>query len=99
MTKEPCPRALRYGAPATGFLGGLPLGNGTLGALLDGGLPAETITINHDTLWSGTPGYRDNRAAASRLPAIRAGAAAARPRRDPGPHAIPAEGRRGILPR
>jgi alpha-L-fucosidase 2 len=76
MTKEPCARALRYGAPAAGFLDRLPLGNGTLGALLDGGLPAETIMINHDTLWSGIPGYRDNRAAAPRLPAIRRAAAA-----------------------
>jgi alpha-L-fucosidase 2 len=76
MTREPCARALRYGAPATRFLDSLPLGNGTLGALLDGGLPAETITINHDTLWSGMPGYRDNRAAAPRLPAIRRAAAA-----------------------
>jgi alpha-L-fucosidase 2 len=76
MTEEPCARVLRYAAPATGFLDSLPLGNGTLGALLDGGLPAETITINHDTLWSGMPGYRDNRAAAARLPAIRRAAAA-----------------------
>jgi alpha-L-fucosidase 2 len=76
MTEEPRARFLRYGAPATGFLDSLPLGNGTLGALIDGGLPAETITINHDTLWSGRPGYRDNRAAAARLPAIRRAAAA-----------------------
>jgi alpha-L-fucosidase 2 len=77
MMADPAARVLRYTSPANGLLNSLPLGNGVLGALLDGGLPAETIAINHDTLWSGTPGYRDNPAAAEHLLAIRQAALAA----------------------
>jgi alpha-L-fucosidase 2 len=77
MTDDPAGRVLRYTSPATGLLDSLPLGNGVLGALPDGGLPAETIAINHDTLWSGVPGYRDNPAAVAHLPAIRQSAMAA----------------------
>lgn len=77
MTDDPAARVLRYASPGRGLLDSLPLGNGVLGALLDGGLPAETIAINHDTLWSGAPGYRDNPAAVEHLPAIRQAARAA----------------------
>jgi len=77
MTDIAAARVLRYAAPANGLLDSLPLGNGVLGALLDGGLPAETIAINHDTLWSGAPGYRDNPAAVQCLPGIREAARAA----------------------
>jgi alpha-L-fucosidase 2 len=71
MTDNPVTRILRYTSSAKEPLDGLPLGNGVLGALIDGGLPDETIAINHDTLWSGAPGYRDNPAAVEHLPAIR----------------------------
>ncbi|UFU05691.1 glycosyl hydrolase family 95 catalytic domain-containing protein [Ruania halotolerans] len=46
---------LRYHAPASRWLECLPLGNGQLGAMLDGGLSTATIRLNDDTAWSGSP--------------------------------------------
>ena len=46
---------LRYYAPARNFNEALPIGNGTLGAMVYGSLPVEKLTLNHDTLWSGSP--------------------------------------------
>ena len=46
---------LVYGAPASCFEEALPLGNGSLGAMVYGGITNERISLNHDTLWSGKP--------------------------------------------
>ena len=46
---------LRYASPAAYFEEALPLGNGTLGAMVYGGCERERISLNHDTLWSGKP--------------------------------------------
>lgn len=45
---------LKYITPAKSFTEALPLGNGSLGAMVYGGVPEEHITLNHDTFWSGT---------------------------------------------
>ena len=47
---------LRYDTPATAFEESLPLGNGSLGAVVYGKTDVERISLNHDTLWSGKPG-------------------------------------------
>jgi alpha-L-fucosidase 2 len=44
---------LHYAAPAESFNAALPLGNGRLGAMFYGGVAAERIHLNEDTLWSG----------------------------------------------
>ncbi|MBO5111611.1 MAG: glycoside hydrolase family 95 protein [Clostridia bacterium] len=46
---------LRYASPATCFEEALPLGNGSVGAMVYGCLDKERISLNHDTLWSGKP--------------------------------------------
>ena len=46
---------LFYDAPANNWLEALPLGNGTLGAMCDSGAQTETLSLNHDTLWTGRP--------------------------------------------
>lgn len=46
---------LRYAQPATCFEEALPLGNGSVGAMVYGGCSKERISLNHDTLWSGKP--------------------------------------------
>lgn len=46
---------LLYKSPAKGWLEGLPLGNGRIGAMLYGTPEHEVIQINEDTLWSGSP--------------------------------------------
>lgn len=49
-------KLLRYNTPATAFEEALPLGNGSLGAMVYGCTDNEKISLNHDTLWSGKPG-------------------------------------------
>ncbi len=46
---------LRYRTPASRWLECLPLGNGTLGAMLDGGTSVTRIRLNDETAWSGSP--------------------------------------------
>jgi alpha-L-fucosidase 2 len=37
----------------------LPIGNGTLGAMVFGGVPAERLQLNEKTLWTGGPGSEE----------------------------------------
>ena len=53
-------KILRYDAPATIFEEALPIGNGSLGAMIYADTEFDKITINHDTLWSGKPGHNSN---------------------------------------
>lgn len=46
---------LRYDRPADYWVEALPLGNGRLGAMVYGGIPRDTIQLNEDTFWSGSP--------------------------------------------
>lgn len=46
---------LIYLQPAENFNEALPIGNGSLGAMVYGNLEVEKLTLNHDTLWSGYP--------------------------------------------
>jgi len=44
---------LWYKQPATRWLDGFPLGSGTLGAMVMGGIQEERLALNHDRLWRG----------------------------------------------
>ncbi len=44
-----------YTKPASAWVEAMPLGNGSLGAMVFFGTNGERIALNHDTLWSGTP--------------------------------------------
>ncbi len=46
---------LWYRQPATVFEEALPVGNGSIGAMVYGGVGQERISLNHDQLWSGFP--------------------------------------------
>ncbi len=46
---------LWYSSPAKAWTQSLPIGNGTLGAMIWGGAENETLNLNHDELWSGKP--------------------------------------------
>ncbi len=46
---------LLYNSPAKAWTQALPIGNGTLGAMVWGGAEKETLSLNHDELWSGKP--------------------------------------------
>ncbi|MGE4488011.1 MAG: glycoside hydrolase N-terminal domain-containing protein [Kiritimatiellales bacterium] len=51
---------LWYKAPAPYWEAALPLGNGSMGAMVYGGTRHEEIQLNHDTLWSGPGEYSFN---------------------------------------
>src|SRR4051812_38654764 len=47
--------SLTYDRPAARWVEALPLGNGRLGAMVFGGVEAEHLQLNEDTLYSGEP--------------------------------------------
>ncbi|MFQ9798907.1 MAG: glycoside hydrolase N-terminal domain-containing protein [Clostridia bacterium] len=51
---------LRYYKPAKEWTEALPLGNGSLGAMVFGRTEYERIALNQDTLWSGYPSHGNN---------------------------------------
>lgn len=53
------------------WLKALPLGNGSLGAMVFGDVPMERIQLNEETMWSGSPQHSDNPIAAENLQRIR----------------------------
>ncbi len=62
---------LWYRKPAADWHEALPVGNGSLGAMVFGDTLRETIQLNHDTLWSAGPEPRNRVGAAAHLPEIR----------------------------
>ncbi|WP_158994652.1 glycoside hydrolase N-terminal domain-containing protein [Mucilaginibacter sp. L196] len=65
------PLRLWYDKPATQWEETLPLGNGRLGMMPDGGIDQENIVLNDITLWSGAPQDANNYNAYKVLPQIR----------------------------
>lgn len=63
---------LWYDRPAQHWVEALPLGNGRLGAMVYGGIESDTIQLNEDTFWSGSPYNNVNPKALAALPEIRA---------------------------
>ncbi len=45
---------LYYNTPAKRFIEAQPIGNGSFGAMVYGGVEKDKISFNHDTLWSGS---------------------------------------------
>jgi alpha-L-fucosidase 2 len=60
-----------YDQPARQWEEALPLGNGRLGMMPDGGILREHIVLNDITLWSGAPQDANNYDAYKKLPGIR----------------------------
>lgn len=50
---------LWYQTPAKKFSEALPIGNGSLGAMVYGDFPDFHYSLNADTLWSGRPGQKE----------------------------------------
>ena len=46
---------LYYKKPAKAWTAALPLGNGSIGAMIYGKAQTETISLNYDQLWTGYP--------------------------------------------
>ena len=62
---------LWYEAPARQWVEAVPIGNGRLGAMVFGGVEAERIQFNEDSLWTGQPQDYQHAGAAKHLPQIR----------------------------
>lgn len=65
------PLRLWYDKPAEVWEETLPLGNGRLGMMPDGGVNKENIVLNDITMWSGAPQDANNYEAYKQLPEIR----------------------------
>jgi alpha-L-fucosidase 2 len=70
---------LWYQQPAAKWTEALSLGNGRLGAMLFGGVEAEHLQLNEDTIWTGERRNRQNPSAAAAIPEIRRLLAQGRP--------------------
>lgn len=62
---------LWYEQPAESWTAGLPIGNGRLLAVVQGGVEREQIQLNEDTVWTGQPVPRDKPGAARYLGQVR----------------------------
>lgn len=71
IAADVCNHQLYYTIPATIWEETLPLGNGRLGMMPDGGIDREHIVLNEISLWSGKETDYGNPGAAENLPAIR----------------------------
>ncbi|MBO4773015.1 MAG: glycoside hydrolase N-terminal domain-containing protein, partial [Bacteroidales bacterium] len=69
--QEPETLNITFNTPAQMWEETLPLGNGRLGAMPDGGITKETIVLNEETLWSGCEWDPSNPDALDYLPKIR----------------------------
>jgi len=49
------PLQLWYNQPASKWTDALPIGNGSIGAMIYGGVTNEHIQFNESTLWTGGP--------------------------------------------
>lgn len=65
-------KKLWYKKPADKWVDGLPLGNGTLGAMVLGQVFNERIALNEDTLWTGFPKDKTNYNSKDYLEEVRA---------------------------
>lgn len=67
----PTPGTLWYDRAAQYWTEALPLGNGRLGAMVYGGVQSDTLQLNEDTFWSGSPHSNANPRALAVMPEIR----------------------------
>jgi alpha-L-fucosidase 2 len=66
------PLELLYSQPAKEWTEALPVGNGSLGAMIFGGVEEERLQLNEDTIWGGGPYNPVNPKAKSALNTVRA---------------------------
>ncbi len=70
--EHPSNLRLWYKQPAAEWVEALPVGNGSLGAMVFGRVVNERIQFNEDTLWTGVPRDYINPKAKETLPKVRA---------------------------
>jgi alpha-L-fucosidase 2 len=65
------PLTLWYNQPANAWGEALPLGNGTIGAMVSGGVEREHIYLNESSVWSGEYHFNQNKEMPEKLTEIR----------------------------
>ena len=60
-----------FNSPAANWNDANPIGNGSIGGMVYGGIDSDTIKINEETLWTGGPRNLQNHTAIKYLPEIR----------------------------
>ena len=65
------PMTLWFAKPAAKWVEAVPIGNGSLGGMVFGGIARERIQFNEDTLWTGRPRNYTHPGAAKHLATIR----------------------------
>ena len=71
MTQALPPLCLWYTEPARQWVEALPVGNGTLGAMVFGDVRQERLQFNEDTIWAGQPHDYAHPGAAATYPELR----------------------------
>lgn len=71
QSAEPPAAALWYREPARSWLEALPVGNGRIGALVQGGPDSELLQLNEGSVWSGRSGYVEKPEVLRNLPRLR----------------------------
>ena len=71
LQAQQAPLRLWFDSPAPQWEAALPLGNGRLGMMPDGGITKEKVVLNEISLWSGSEQDANNYEAYKNLPAIR----------------------------
>ena len=69
--KRPAELKLWYNQPASDWNEALPVGNGSLGAMVFGKMDEERIQLNEETVWVGKPSDFVNPEARKALPQVR----------------------------
>ncbi|HAX92593.1 MAG TPA: hypothetical protein DCY25_01375 [Bacteroidales bacterium] len=60
-----------FNKPASSWNEALPVGNGSLGAMVFGGTARERLQLNEESVWTGAPRWDANPEARRNLPAVR----------------------------
>jgi len=71
QTTKNDPLTLWYGEPAKSWEQALPLGNGTIGAMVSGGIEREHIYLNESSVWSGQYHFNVNKDMPEKIKEIR----------------------------
>jgi len=69
--KAPDNLTMWFSRPASGWNEALPVGNGSLGAMVFGGVASERLQLNEETVWTGKPADFVNPGARAALPEVR----------------------------
>lgn len=63
--------SITFNKPAANWLEALPIGNGHLGAMVFGSTTTDTLSLNDDTFWSGSPHNNNSSESRSHLQEVR----------------------------